>query len=253
MPLVDDIYLNTGSAVIAAGVNASSVVGAGLGFNEGAYFTGIGPVGRVYTYDIVPLTLNTAAYGALQTPSTGAIVLSAGTGVTSATVSGTAVYQADVPRIVTISSAGNDTGITFTVSGYDWYGATMTQTVTGVSAATVSTTKAFYQVKAVAHTGSVASTVTVGTGDAYGLPFFLKDRGYIVSVGWGGTAAQSAVSAVVGVTTSPATAFTGDVRGTYQVGSASNGTNRLVFTAAIGANQVGPAASTVSVLGVTQV
>ena len=251
MPLIDDIYLNTGSAAVVPNLAASQATG--LGFNVGALSTGIGPAGRVYTYEIVPLTLNTAAYAALQTPSTGAITLSAGTGVTSATVAGTAVYQCDVPRIVTISSAGSDTGITFTVSGYDYYGQTMTQTVTGVSAATVSTSKAFYQVKSVSHTGTVASTVTVGTGDVFGLPFFLRGRESIVSVGWAGTAAQSAVSATVGVTTTPATAFTGDVRGTYATGSASNGTNRLMFVAAIGTAQVGAAATTASVLGVTQV
>ena len=252
MPLIDDIYLNTGSAIVAA--NISSAVNVGTGANVGSYFTGIGPVGRVYTYDIVPVTLNTAAYGVLQTPGTGAIVLAAVSAVTTATtIGGATAIAADVPRVVTISSGGNDTGITFTVNGNDYYGATMTQTVTGVSAATVSTTKAFYAVRSVSHTGTVASTVTVGTGDAYGLPFFLKDRGYIVSVGWAGTAAVTATSATVGVTTSPATAFTGDVRGTYQTPSASNGTNRLVFTAVVGSGQVGTAATTAAVLGVTQV
>ena len=250
MPLVDDIYLNTGSAVVAANLAASQATG--LGSNVGALQTGIGPAGRVYTYEIVPLTLNTAAYAALQTPSTGAITLSAGTGITAVTVSGTTVYQCDVPRIVTISSGASDTGITFTVSGNDFYGAPMTQTVTGVSAATVSTTKAFYQVKSVSHTGSVNTTVTVGTGDVYGLPYFLRGRESIVAVGYAGTAAQSAVSATVGVTTTPATSFTGDVRGTYALGSASNGTNRLVFVAVIGTSQVGTAATTASVLGVTQ-
>ena len=242
MPLVDDIYLNTGSAAVTGAAN----------LNVGALVTGIGPAGRIYTYDIVPVTANTAAYGVLQTPSTGAITLAGSTSVSTATVNGTTVYQADVPRCVQIASGGNDAGITFTVQGYDLYGQAMTQTVTGVSAAAVTTAKAFYQVKAVTHTGSVASTVTVGTADVFGLPFFLKDRGYIASVGWGGTAAQSAVSATVGVTTTPATTFTGDVRGTYQTGSASNGTNRLVLSQVIGTGQVGTAATTVSLIGVTQ-
>ena len=243
MPLVDDIYLNTGSAAVTG---ASQL-------NVGALVTGIGPAGRVYTYDIVPLTAGTATYAALQTPSTGAITLAAGTGITTATVGGVTVYQADVPRCVQIASGGSDVGITYTVSGYDIYGQPMTQTVTGVSAAAVTTAKAFYQVKSLTHTGSVASTVTVGTADVFGLPFFLKDRGYISSVGWAGTAAQSAVSATVGVTTTPATAFTGDVRGTYQTGSASNGTNRLVINQVIGTGQVGTAATTVSLIGVAQV
>lgn len=250
MPLVDDIYLNTGSAAVAANLAASQAYG--LGLNVGALSTGIGPAGRVYTYEIVPVTLNTAAFAVLQTPSTGAITLAGSTSVSTATVSGTTVYQADVPRVVTISSGANDTGITFTVSGYDYYGQPVTQTVTGVSAATVSTTKAFYQVKSVTHTGSVNTTVTVGTGDVFGLPFFLRGRESIISVGWAGTAGQSAVSATVGVTTTPATSFTGDVRGTYATGSASNGTNRLVFVAAIGTSQVGTAATTANVLGVTQ-
>jgi hypothetical protein len=242
MALQDDLYLATGNSLNQ------------LGINTGAVVTGIGPAGRVLVYDIVPLTLQANNVAASQSPGTGAITLTAGTGTTSVTASnGLAAVQLDVPRILRYTSGGTDTGITFTASGFDVYGQAMTETVTGAAATVASGKKAFYQITGITHTGSVFSTLTVGTGDVFGLPYFAANAVYIQGVQWNSTLAKDTGTFTAGVTTSPATSLTGDVRGTYAPSTgASDGVKRLVMLQAISAAQVGTAATRVSVLGVTQ-
>ena len=207
------------------------------------------------TYDIVPLTKNAAAYAASQSPGAGAIVLSAGTGVTAQVVNGVNLSVADGPRAVTVTSGGNDTGITFAISGFDYYGAAMTQTLTGASGAAATTTKAFASVVSVVPSGAVATTVTVGTADVFGVPVAVSDIGYVSAAGWASVLGFDAGTFVVAVATSPATALTGDVRGTYTPSSASNGSRRLVLDILLSAAQTIAAPSATSataILGVTQ-
>lgn len=215
---------------------------------------GIGPCGRIFSYDVQPLALGTANLAALQTTAgAGALVLTAGAGVTRATnFDGNFYYQLDVPRAVSLTSAANLSAITFTVAGYDLYGQPMTQTITGPNIATVTTTKAFYRVTSVTASATVGSNISVGTSDRLGLPVAVPDGGYIVQAGWNGATAKDAGTFTAAVTTSPATAATGDVRGTYTPSSATDGTKRLVFTVALSSAQVGPNATRVAAYGVTQ-
>jgi len=69
---------------------------------------------------------------------------------------------------VTITSAGNDSGITFTITGTDADGVTISNTITGGNATTATGTKYFKTVTGVSTTGSTASTVKVGTLAANG-------------------------------------------------------------------------------------
>src|SRR5690349_11052356 len=86
----------------------------------------------INAYDVVPLTLQAANIAASQTPGSATnMTLTAGTGATSVTFGGQTCVKLDVPRNIRITSAGNDTGITFTVSGFDQYGQAMTETITG--------------------------------------------------------------------------------------------------------------------------
>lgn len=133
-----------------------------------------------------------------------------------------------ISRTVRITSGGNDSGITFLVSGADLYGYPQTQTVTGANAGVATTTKTFKFIYSITPSAAIASTVTVGTGDVYGFPMlssFWGDQDIIwnnanISANTGYTAAD---------TTSPATSTTNDVRGTYAVQSASDGTKRLMM------------------------
>lgn len=67
---------------------------------------------------------------------------------------------------VTITSAGNDSGITFTIYGTNNSGASISETVTGANASTATSTLSFKTVTRVATSGATASTVEVGTAQS---------------------------------------------------------------------------------------
>lgn len=237
MPFIDDIYQGPAAT--------------GL-YQDGAAGVGIGPLGRVLVYDVVPLTLQVNNLATSQSPGTAALTLTAGTGVTSVTVSGVPVLQLDIPRILRFVSGGNDTGITFNVVGFDQYNQAMTENVTGASGGTASGKKAFYQVATITPSAGISSTITVGTGDVFGLPLYIPNATYVTGVQWNSTLAKDTGTLVTGVTTT-ATHTTGDVRGTYAPQSgASDGAKRLVMTFVVSQAQVGSSATRATVLGVTQ-
>lgn len=133
-----------------------------------------------------------------------------------------------IARNIRITSGGNDTGITFTVSGYDLYGYPQTETITGVSGGVASGKKAFKFVTGVVQSGAVASTMSVGTGDVFGFPMLSSFWGD-TEVIWNNAEITANTGYLAADVTSPATATTGDVRGTYNVQSASDGTKRLMM------------------------
>jgi hypothetical protein len=155
-----------------------------------------------------------------------------------------------IARNIRITSGGVDTGITFTVSGYDLYGYPMTETITGASGGIAAGKKAFKFVTAIVQSGAVASTMSVGTGDVFGLPLLSSFWGD-VSIIWNAAWVTAATGYVAAVTTSPATATTGDVRGTYAVqGAASDGTRRLMLYVSPSVANI--ALGNVGMFGVTQ-
>lgn len=159
-------------------------------------------------------------------------------------------------RNVRIKSAGNDSAATFTVAGYDIYGYPMSEAITGVNTSTASGKKAFKFVTSITPSGTLSgSNVSAAPGDVYGLP--LQNQGWpFISIFWGAPPATN-VSATTGwlaaVTTSPATTTTGDVRGTYAVQSASDGTSRLSVLITMPVGLIANANPSVGLFGVTQV
>jgi hypothetical protein len=217
--------------------------------------------------DQVPSTIATANIAALQSPGAGAIVLvsTSGAGITAGVtinradtntpvtgllaidgvMSGVAFGQAGtvklwdptkaVSRAVQISSGGNDTGITFTVNGFDVYGFPMSENITGASGAAASGKKAFKYISSITHTGSIAAAVSVGTTDIYGFGL-AADTLIYTDIVWNNLFSttvtvpfSSGSGYVFADTTSPATKTTGDVRGTINIGTAvpSNNSRRL--------------------------
>ena len=73
---------------------------------------------------------------------------------------------AEQPRKVTIFSAGGDvSGITFTITGTDFLGEALEETVTGPAAdATVTSTNYFNTITQIASSGAVTGNITVGSG-----------------------------------------------------------------------------------------
>jgi len=211
-------------------------------------------MGRVYVWDIVPLTLQTNGLSTTATPSgAGNLVLAAGTGVTARVrADGTTEYVLDVPRCVTVTAAGANTS-TFTIYGYDQYGQAMSQLIAAPSTSTVATTKAFKTVTRIAISAAAGSAITAGFNDKFGLPLRVTDVVYMGDMKWAATLAADAGTFVAADTTSPATTSTTDVRGCYTPSSAANGTRRLVGMIALPALAVGPNATRTGAVGVDQV
>tara|TARA_R110002012_G_scaffold168890_1_gene332667 strand:+ start:627 stop:3908 length:3282 start_codon:yes stop_codon:yes gene_type:complete len=67
-----------------------------------------------------------------------------------------------VPRLITITSAGNDTGFAFTVTGTDADGTAQTEAITGGNNSTKTGTKFFKTITQITPAGNPASTVTAG-------------------------------------------------------------------------------------------
>lgn len=179
---------------------------------------GIGPLGRIYVWDVIPQAAVTNNIAASQTASgAGAVTLTAGTSVKSvSTPNNGTVLQLDVPRAVKVNCA--TTARAFTVSGYDYYGQAMTETITvSVAGTAVTGKKAFYQISGATIAGS-ATAVVIGTSDVLGLPVRVTNVAYVASVKTNSTLAQDA-GTFVAADTATATATTGDVRGTYVPGT----------------------------------
>ena len=252
------------------------------GFLDGSYML----------VDQVPSAISAVNIAASQSPAAGAITLvsASGAGITV----GASVTRGDTGVVVTgllaidvvmapvtfgsagslkvwdptkaisrnlrFVSGGNDSGITFTVTGFDVYGFPMTETITGANAGTASGKKAFKYISTITHTGSVATTLTIGTGDVFGFGL-AADTLIYTNIVWNNTFAAStttpfgtASAFVFADTTSPATATTGDVRGTIFVGTAnpSNGTLRLQIIITPSVSRLTNANLNVGLFGVTQ-
>lgn len=166
---------------------------------------------------------------ASQTPlAAGALTLNGALVPASSTV---AVF--DVPRGVSVASAGVDTTRVFTITGTDEYGETLVETITGVNAGTVNGKKAFKRVTRVSVDAATAGAITVGSTDVLGLPVFLMDSDFVLKEMEDGTARTNGTF-VAGDQTDPS-ATTGDVRGTYDPNAACNGalTFRLLIATAM--------------------
>jgi hypothetical protein len=157
-----------------------------------------------------------------------------------------------VGRCVSVTGVGSGSGGTVTIRGYDCYGYAMTQTVTvGAGANTVNTTKAFKVVASVTPNFTDTHTLAVGTADVFGFGLLASFFGD-VSINWNSAVITASTGFTAAVTTSPATATTGDVRGTYATQDASDGTKRLMMsvTPTLGAILTNP---TTGLFGVAQI
>lgn len=214
---------NIGSTSSPAYVNAAGLVGM-----EGGV-----PLLADAALAVAPVTSFTNNLATAQTVGAGSFfTLTAGTGITSATVNGVPVFALDTPRTVVFTGASTATTSSIaTVKGYDVYGAAMSQNViTPVSTATASTLKAFAYVSSIASASTTTSSISVGVGSALGLPFAASDFGY-VRPAWNQIYPTVSTGFIPADLTTPATANTGDVRGTYTPQTTSpNGSSMLVVS-----------------------
>ena len=215
---------------------------------------GIGPLGRIYVWDVIPQALAANNLATAQTTSS-TIALTAGTSTKSVVrQDGTTVVQLDLPRAVSIvSGTGTLTNRNVTITGYDYYGQLMSEVIaTGtVQSTTVKGKKAFFQIASATISGALGATIAIGTTDILGLPVRVFNVAYIASVKSNNTLAQDA-GTFVAADTATATTTTGDVRGTYVPATASDGIVRTVMGILLPSIAVGPNATRTGALGVTQ-
>lgn len=249
----------TGTYTLNQAINIASTTALTLHGNTGydnpsPMDLGVGPLGRVYIWDVVPQALGATNIAAAQTTSS-AITLTASTSTKSVIrTDGTTVIQLDCPRAVSIvSGTGTLTNRNVTISGYDYYGQAMSEVIaTGtVQSTTVPGKKAFFQISSATISGALGATIGIGTTDVLGSPVRILDNAYIIHAGYNNTLADNAGTAVAAVTAA-ATTTTGDVRGTFTPNGATDGIKRLVMAIAMPGIAVGPNATRVGALGVTQ-
>lgn len=249
MQISDDIMLGTAVAG-GSGINTSG---------PSPMAVGVGPMGRVYVFDVVPASSGTTT-GQNQIATTQqltaatALTLTAGTGTTAGTDgNGNAIIVLDCERTVAFYSAADCSSSTLTIAGYDRYGVAMSQAVTGPNATTVQSTKTFKSIKSITSSATVAQNIVVGLGTGIGLPYRVTDLGYVLNCMYNQTAITiSSTAYKIADVTSPATTSTTDVRGYVVVGQTDNA-KRLVTTFALPALASGPSATRIGAFGVTQV
>ena len=161
--------------------------------------------------------------------------------------------QALVGRAVAVTAAAGATATTATVSGYDIYGYPMVENITITAGSQVSGKKAFKYIKSVVlNAADSTHAYSVDTTDVFGMPLRSDNFGDIFINSATSLTAVTLVTAATGYLpsdrTSPATATTGDVRGTYAFTS-STGANKLVIRQSPQAYNVG---SVTGLFGVTQ-
>lgn len=159
--------------------------------------------------------------------------------------------------IASITSVGG----TVTVSGFDVHGQQMSETLTvAAGTATLTGAKAFkYIVSVTPNFTDTTGRYSVGVGSKFGMPFRM-DKWEYTTIRYAGANALNQTGFTAAVLTNPATATTGDVRGTVDVsalttiGAAPDGSQRLWISQAIPLwNSVtGTPINTAPIFGVTQ-
>jgi len=79
-------------------------------------------------------------------------------------------------HLIDITSLGNDSGRTFTVTGEDYRGVTLTESITGPNTTTVTGIKYFKKVTQVQVDADTAGAITVGVSGKCSSPTFLLDH-----------------------------------------------------------------------------
>lgn len=254
----------------------------GSGFSQQAY----GWYGNEWIDNIgqVPSTASTTTIAAAQAPSAGTpltLVTSTGGGITvgvsitradtgvvvsgllaidgamgyvqNGSSGGSLIYSpaTSIARTLQCHSVGNDQSGTLTIRGFDIYNFPVTETLTLTNGGTATSQKALKYVYSLTPGGTLSgSNISVGQSDTYGFSI-RSDLFQKIQIWWPDTTLiASPTGYTAAVTTSPATATTGDVRGTYALqGSGSNNTRRLVVTTRVSATNV---ANATALVGVTQ-
>lgn len=132
-----------------------------------------------------------------------------------------------IARAVSITGVSGGAGGHFIVAGADLFGNPQTENITATSGATTTAgKKAFKFVYSVTPQFTDAHNYSIGTADVFGFPLRVDEFAF-AAITWNNGGITANTGFVAADATSPATATTGDVRGTYATQSASDGTKKL--------------------------
>jgi len=94
-----------------------------------------------------------------------AVSTAAAVGNNAALTLTTSPYVPDFPRKITITSAGDDSGISFTVVGLNENGTAVTETVTGIDSGVATSANYYSSVTSITAVGNPAANVSAGTAN----------------------------------------------------------------------------------------
>lgn len=178
-----------------------------------------------------PLPVQTIAIGAPAAGAANSVATSQAVNagvpmVLNGSLAAGGVATFDVPRNVVAAWTG--TAIA-TVVGTDVYGRPMAES--SASGTSLTGKKAFKRITGVTFSANVTAA-TAGTGNVFGLPFFLAQRTHVLAMAVDDVDELATSTVVAGVATA-STATSGDVRGTVTFATAPNG-SRVLTVVAIG-------------------
>lgn len=122
----------------------------------------------------------------------GALAVSVTTFVLGVGMVTSTMAQPDMPRRIGITSAGNDSAITFAIAGTNWSGQPISEVLAGANAGTVQSVLDYATVSSIVPSGNTAANVTVGTTTIASSPWVRLDH-----EGPGQTAIQAMVTGSV--------------------------------------------------------
>jgi hypothetical protein len=152
------------------------------------------------------------------------------------------VWQVDVPRnlVCTVTHNSSIVACTCTVIGYDVWGEKMAETYTITATGTSKTVtgkKAFAYILSISITSAgnaTTNTLTLGSGNVLGLPYALQSTDDLIQLMTAGVSDLANATIVAADATSPATATTGDTRGSIVSTTVPDGTKTYVAWVYVG-------------------
>ena len=103
-----------------------------------------------------------------QTPTAGALTL-------NGSLASGGIATPDVPRRVLITTTGNESSRTFTITGTNWSNSVISETITGPNATTGQSVLDYKTVTSITISGNAANALTVGTSGVASSPWVRFD------------------------------------------------------------------------------
>src|SRR5258708_23646835 len=136
-------------------------------------------------------------------------------------------------RAVSVTGVASGTGGTFILRGYDIYGFAMSENIVATAGATPGNRQnAWKYIQSITPQFTDAHNYSFNTIDIVGLNL-RSLKWEFLNIFYNGTFVTTTEGWTAAVTTNPATATTGDVRGTYTLASAADATKRLTISMSV--------------------